>query len=280
MNRALSVGAQDSVPRVDDIVSIARNNIVCALDEKNLARIKKESPAPKNFVPCQSNASENAASVDRLSNYVSRAGIYCVLLRLVYGSSGCRPAVLQALEGLLREGGTELTLPRAECDSDALAGLTASLCGIGSALGLSDSAFSRAMVGADPPGLSKNERLQLLSGSPVTCGALSIAVTYVRDMLHIGSLSFAMSCEALKASTAAFADSQLPNVLAGKYVAEVARDVVALLEGSSLANAKSKDGGTGNLKINVKVVASTVLPILMRSVHSLNIYHQRRSSAA
>lgn len=253
MSRALSVGGQGSVPRVDDVVAVACNDVVVTLDSSNLNRIKKESPAPKAFVREEPGETVVTGDADRLANNVSRAGIYCALIRLVYGSSTCRPVVLQALEGFLREGGGDVSLPKARGDTDALAAIPGALAGHSTAVSLSDDAVSNAVPGGQAPGYSKVERLQLLSGSPITCGALAIATVQLRSALHANSVSLAMSCEALKASTAMFADSKLPNISASKYVADVSRDIVALLDGSSFVNAKPKDGGIGSTQPVVKV---------------------------
>lgn len=253
MSRALAVGGQGSAPRVDDVVAVACNEVVITLDNSNISRIKKESPAPKSFAPEEPGESAGAVDADRLANSISRAGIYCALIRLVYGSSTCRPAVLQALEGVLREGGSQVSLPKARGDSDALAGILAALSGKGAAVGLSDEVLTGALPGDAPPGYSKVERLQLLSGSPVTCGALALAVAQLRSALQVGSMALAMSCESLKASTATFTDSKLPSISASKFVGDVSRDVAALLEGSSFVNAKPKDGGSGSVESVVKV---------------------------
>lgn len=194
-------------------------------------------------------------SSEQLCSNVSRAAIFCVLVRLATGSSGCRAVVLQTLQTLLAKSELNWALPKAAVDADALAALPALLNGETSVIGLSDAKSADVGV-SEPPGYSSAERLQLLSGSSASCGALALAATRAQQLLSANSVTLALACEALKGSSAMFSDMKLPDVSASKNVSVIASDVVALLESSTFANRKPKDGGQGSIDAVVKVCAA------------------------
>lgn len=193
------------------------------------------------------------ASSEQLSSDVSRAAVFCALVRLATGSSGCRAVVLQTLQLLLAKGDLNWVLPKKAVDSDALAALPALLSGDVSIVGLSDAKAAADVGVSEPPGFSAAERLQLLSGSPASCGALALAATQAQALLSANSATLALACEALQGSSAMFSDMKLPDVSASKNVSAIASDVIALLESSTFANKKPKDGGKGTIGAVVKV---------------------------
>lgn len=252
MRREICVGAQGVTPRVDDIVASSTTDVDIVLDGSNLTRVKKESPAPKAFVR-DTEALPQIDSTEKLPDTISRAATFCVLVRLATGSSGCRAVVLQTLQQLLAEPGPKLALPRTAIDSDALVALPMLLNGNTSAVGLSDKKHAELLGVSEAPGFSASEKLQLLSGSPVSCGTLALASTQAQKLLSVNCAALALSCEALKGSSAMFSDMKLPDVSASKHVSAVASDVITLLEGSSFTNRKPKDGGKGTISSVVKV---------------------------
>lgn len=181
--------------------------------------------------------------------------------------------VLQTLQLLLAKSGqTDIALPKAAVDSDALAALTVLMNGDTSAVGLSGAEDAADLGVAQPPGFSSAERLQILSGSPASCGALALAATQAQKLLSANSATLAIACEALKGSSGMFSDMKLPDVSASKNVSAVASDVIALLESSTFVNRKPKDGGIGTIGSVVKVCSSRTHVAWGFALLLINIY--------
>jgi histidine ammonia-lyase len=149
---------------------------------------------------------------------------------------------------------SQVTLPDGETDEQVLSALCALLKGDTNA---GEDAI-RDALGAAAPSVSSAERMQLQSGLPVSCGVLSIAVARSKNVLAVSSAALALTCEAMRASTKAF-DAKIAQNGANKHSAAVAAEVLCFLEGSSLVNAKPKDGGAGELP-EVPLVCSPSSP--------------------
>jgi Aromatic amino acid lyase len=248
MSKAVSIGGARAALGVEDVVGIAYKLVSVELDEKNLGRIRKESPKPNTFAgeevpPRRQTPDVLGTAPEVLSRERTRIALCCVLLRLAAGSSGVRDAVLSGLAALINKA--EPTLRKTATDAQALSLLCAFFHGDANALCLTD-ADTTAVLGDTPPSLSSDERLQLTAGLPVTTGLMALAVVQLRSLLSTCTAALALSCEALRASTKPF-DPKAVEAGQNKAAIAASAEVLALLEGSTQTNAKAKDGGAGDL---------------------------------
>jgi histidine ammonia-lyase len=241
MATEISVGKPGEAFNIDEIYQIAEGNVKVTIDTKALTRIKKESPKPDQFKAEGDIAkSQPTQSASLLTPVQTRASLFCLLLRLINGFSGARAVILEVIASLLNN--SQIALPAGESDEVALRGLCGLLKGDKNA---GDDA-ARDLLGESTPFVSTAERLHLESGLPVSCGVLSVSVACLKKVLAVSSATLALTCEALRASTKVF-DAKVAQGGANKHSAAVAAEVSCLLEGSTLTNAKAKDGGAGEL---------------------------------
>ena len=138
----------------------------------------------------------------------------------------------------------------------AAAAAAAAFHGDAAPLGLSPDGLTAAFP-AGSPALSADERKQLLAGTAVSGGLLCMAVAQLQTHHAISTAALALSCEALRASSKSFA-AKIVEPTGSKEAAAAAADVVTLLERSTFANAKPKDGGIGIVPEMTQVRLCTV----------------------
>ena len=252
MSAVVSIGGAREAPGVDDVFKVAHRISQLDLDDKNLSRIRKESPKPSAFqaeaAPAECKPSEDgegqACATGFLSPERTRIALCCTLKRLATGSSGVRDVILTGLAGLVN--GTHAVLKKTATDQQALQFLCAAFHGEAAALQLSDSDLNAAF-GGSPPGLSAEEHAQLVAGLPVTTGLMCISVTQLQTFLSTCTATLAVSCEALRASTKPF-DPKLIEAGQNAVAIAAAGEVLSLLDGSNQVNAKPRDGGAGEVR--------------------------------
>lgn len=186
--KPFTVGGIGAHPSLDDVVRISQGQIV-ALDPAGADRVKKLSPAPKQFQaePAPSSSATSAA-VAPLDAVQIRAIIASKLLVLINGRSGTRLQVCDFLSQLLNgtstpHGSVLPALHPADTDAavlrqlaDACHGMgeaTAAGAGAGSGSPLT-SALEAASVAA--PGLSAMERAVIESGASASAGVSALTV--------------------------------------------------------------------------------------------------------
>lgn len=241
MSKSLSVGGVGATPTIEDVVKVALGECSVELDESNLNRIKKESPAPKNFRAEEPVPASPPASW--LSALNSKASVFCTLLTLCRGTSNVRPAVLKVIERLLNAQ-TEFRLPNAQTNAASMAALAQCLHGDSAALQLHEDALHKVFGEGKRLEVSADERVQLCAGQPVATGILSIALVHLKKTMTIMNAVLAQSCEALRANVSAY-DASSTESSQQKHLIAAADEVIATLEGSKLINAKEKEGGGG-----------------------------------
>lgn len=178
MASAVVVGAATGTADLQTILDVAKGQPV-ALDASTAERLKKESPAPKDFKPEAEQATAHAVGQDSLTSLESRAAVFCRLISLASGSTKLRPAVVQSLVDLLNSNG-QLDLKYADSDAGTL----------------NQIASSAAKLSAS--GLSTEERSVLESGQAVTLGLAATATQAAIKAVLTATAVASVTAEALQ----------------------------------------------------------------------------------
>ncbi len=187
--KVFSVGGVGAQPTLDDVARVA-GGLAIALDHAGAERIKKESPAPKNFAAeaYQPSPAQQGAA---LSAEQARAVIIVKLLAIMNGKSGARLQLAEYLAGLLNNGITP-ALPAA-AEDDAVLGALADACQPEGAAAI---AAQLEAAGLSAPAVSSAERVVLQSGASASAGVGALAVQAGKTLLSIATAVAALSCEA------------------------------------------------------------------------------------
>jgi hypothetical protein len=191
--KAFSVGGVGAQPTLDDVVRVA-GGLPIALDHAGSERIKKESPAPKNFAAEAHQPSPAQQQGAALSAEQARAVIIVKLLAIMNGKSGARLQLVEYLAGLLNNGITP-PLPAA-AEDDAVLGALADAC---HPEGAAPIAAQLEAAGLSAPAVSSAERVVLESGASASAGVGALAVQAGKTLLSIATAVAALSCEAFGA---------------------------------------------------------------------------------
>lgn len=199
--KAYTIGGIGAQPSLDDVVKIAQGTHV-ALDAAGAERIKKSSPAPKNF---QAEAFESNAngqqSLDLLSEIHTRAVVTTKLITLMNGKSGIRLSVAEYLTALLNKGITPVLAAQKE-DSGILKQL-ADACHASGSASVSGTVqpLASALQGADTsaPALSAAERAAMEGGASASAGISAVTVAAGKKLVTLATASAALSIEAVGA---------------------------------------------------------------------------------
>ena len=252
-HKAYIVGAGQ--PTLDDVLKVVFGQEI-TLDQVASHRIKKESPAPKSFHkedPPTNGEHEPARCLDHAQ---TRAALFFKLVALINGKSKVRLDVLHALEAILNAR-VEPLLPIADVDSVPLSSLADFLHGIGTAAVKTDVVTAldalHSAASLEPPGLSADERAVLQDGQVVSAGTGAICVQSGRALVDAATALAALSAEALQADVKHF-DADVVEALPHKGAVETADTLRAMLEGSTLVNAKKVGAGSLPALTNVPVV--------------------------
>ena len=253
MANLLTVGAARDTLTPDDVAKVSFGNLKVDLDVSNLSRVRKESPKPGAFqaeqldeidVDPEKAAGESTSfESHRFSPERTRAALLCVLKRLAAGNSGVRDVLLTSLASLVNQ--SQARLDEYATDAQVLAPLCTFFHGRPEKVSLAEET-ARAVLGAAPPAVSAAERLQLEGGLPVTCGLMCLATVQLSALQSLCTAVLALSCDALRASSAPFDASRI-EAGQNKLAVAVGAEVLSLLEGSTQINAKPRDGGTGTV---------------------------------
>lgn len=198
MASSVIIGGTAGVADLEAVLQVAQGQVV-GLDVPTADRIKKESPAPKDFKhEDQSGSSEGAGQ--SLEIVEARAGILCRLISLANGSTKLRLAVLQYLVDVLNAQ-VNVQLASAATDSEPLRQLADAAAGSGTASQDSNQTplqetLQQQQITA--PGLSQHERTVLQSGQWVTLGVAAVTVQNARQLLLGATAVAALSAEALQ----------------------------------------------------------------------------------
>ncbi|KAG2483026.1 hypothetical protein HYH03_018057, partial [Edaphochlamys debaryana] len=257
--KAFTVGGIGAQPSIDDVVKIAQGGLQVALDAAGAERIKKESPAPKQFQQeaYTAPAEPSAPSGPVLTVEQARAVLATRLLTVMNGRSGCRLQVAEYMVELLNKGVTP-ALPAAPTDAQVLTVLADTCHGTGgtvtaasvaaggsghpssAALG-SALASAIAAAGLTAPGLSAAERAVLTSGCCGAAGVGALAVAGGRKLLSLATAAAALSCEALGAPTKSF-EADVVEAQGYKAAIGAADELLGLLEGSKRVDSLKERG--------------------------------------
>ena len=178
MASAVVVGVATGTADLQTILDVAKGQPV-ALDTSTAERLKKESPAPKDFKPETEQQAAHSLGQDSLSSLEARAAVFCRLISLAIGSTKLRPAVVQSLVDLLNSD-EQLDLKYAGSDAGTL----------------NQIANSAAKLSAS--GLSAEERSVLESGQAVTLGVAAIATQAAIKAVLTATAVAAVTAEALQ----------------------------------------------------------------------------------
>ena len=199
-SKSFIVGA--GAASLSDVVNVVEGTAV-AIDSSAASRVKKESPAPKQFKP------EDVPKINRLPavQYIPveclKAGLFFKLNNLVNGKSKTRLAVCELLCSMLNEtiipsiGIVDTDASVMDSVADAMHGAGCTVHGESVA-----AAFEKSQI--QPPGLSADERLILCDGQSVSSGIASLCYEGGKAMLAIGTFAAALSAEALKAEVRSY----------------------------------------------------------------------------
>ena len=260
MSHEICVGAAGETITAEQVCLATQQPASVTVDGKALSRLRKESPKPGAFKAEEAEASTSSGDAARLAAEQSNAALFCVLLRLVNGSSGVRPAAVEAIARLLNT--SSASLPQQHTDAATLSALCAFLHGDASAASARPE-DAAAALGDPPPQVSAAERSQLQSGQPVSCAVLALAIARLRGVLAASTAALAATTEALRASTKAF-DAKAVQAGFTPHAAAAAAEALCYVEGSALTNAKAKEGGAGEHPELFRVWLRFACPLLSR----------------
>lgn len=240
--KTLPVGGAGAGITLEDVTAVASGYVSIVLDTAAVERVKKESPAPKNFTAEEDGgAPAPAAVVGALDVTQARATLLFKLTTLMNGRSGVRPALTQFLADLLNKGIT----PRLHADAigaDSLSGLADACKGLGVTVEGFQLGEALTAAGIAHPGLSAAERTVLQAGQS-GAGAVAGLVAHGASLtLALATAVAALSCEALQATVSCFA-TEAAEAQPGKAAMAAASELAGLMEGSKQVNAKK--GGVG-----------------------------------
>jgi hypothetical protein len=132
MAAAVPIGGEATTWNLEDLSKVACGPPPpVVLDNRCLETLKKQSPAPKAFVPIDAPAqSQLLNGAKALSREQTRAAILVVLLRLLNGQSRARATVAQFLGELINRDVTPVLIYSAE-DAEVLGQLADCIQGVG-----------------------------------------------------------------------------------------------------------------------------------------------------
>ena len=178
MASAVVVGVVTGTADLQTILDVAKGQSV-ALDGATADRLKKESPAPKDFKPEAESQAAQSSDV-ALDSLDARAVVFCRLISLAIGSTKLRPAVVQSLVDMLNSH-EQLHLDYGSSDVATL------------------SQIADATAKLSAPGLSADERSVLQSGQAVTLGVAAIATKRAINSMLAATAVASLTAEALQA---------------------------------------------------------------------------------
>lgn len=178
MTSAVVVGVATGTAALQTILDVAKGQSV-ALDVATADRLKKESPAPKDFKP-EAESQPTQTSGVALNSLEARAAVFCRLISLAIGSTKLRPAVVQSLVDMLNSN-EQLHLDYGSSDVATL------------------SQIADATAKLSAPGLSTDERSVLQSGQAVTLGVAAIATKTALNSMLAATAVASLTAEALQA---------------------------------------------------------------------------------
>lgn len=178
MASAVVIGTAAFTADLQTVLEVAKGQSV-VIDAAAAERLKKESPAPKDFKPEAYESTADADTTAPLSNLEGRAALFCRVISLATGSTKMRPAVVQSLVDMLNSA-DQLKLQYGSTDAATLQQLA-------------------SIAAKSLSGVSAEERSVLQSGQAVTLGVAALAIHTAIRALSGATAIASLTAEALQA---------------------------------------------------------------------------------
>ena len=223
-----------------DVLPIASAALEVELDASAAQRVKKDSPAPKQF-----QAEEKPTSTDQINSSfipaaVVRAALFFKLNNVVNGKSKCRLAVAQQLCGMLNSGVVPQVNIESKTDKDVFSVIADACHGIGRDLSGEDLSTALEKAGIEPSSLSTDERLILEDGMCCSSGIASLCIQEGAAFLNLSTFVVALSAEVLRAEVKCF-EPDVAETFPLKEVNASADTLRSMLLGSNQAVLKKNN---------------------------------------
>ena len=220
-------------PAIGDVLSIAAAQRSVAIDGATAQRVKKESPAPKQF---QVEPTPNGGDVPAeayIPADVIRAALFFKLNNVVNGKSKCRLSVVEQACGMLNAGVLPAIDVAKGTDREVFGGIADAFHGVGRELSTGAS-LQTALEGAGiaMSQLSTDERLVLEDGMACSSGVGAICVEEGKAVVSLATFVAALSAEALKAEVKCF-DTEVADTFPLKEANSVAETLRVMFTGST-----------------------------------------------
>ncbi len=220
-------------PAIGDVLSIAAAQRSVAIDGATAQRVKKESPAPKQF---QVEPTPNGGDVPAeayIPADVIRAALFFKLNNVVNGKSKCRLSVVEQACGMLNAGVLPAIDVAKGTDREVFGGIADAFHGVGRELSTGAS-LQTALEGAGiaMSQLSTDERLVLEDGMACSSGVGAICVEEGKAVVSLATFVAALSAEALKAEVKCF-DTEVADTFPLKEANSVAETLRLMFTGST-----------------------------------------------
>ena len=220
-------------PAIGDVLSIAAAQRSVAIDGATAQRVKKESPAPKQF---QVEPTPNGGDVTAeayIPADVIRAALFFKLNNVVNGKSKCRLSVVEQACGMLNAGVLPAIDVAKGTDREVFGGIADAFHGVGRELSTGAS-LQTALEGAGiaMSQLSTDERLVLEDGMACSSGVGAICVEEGKAVVSLATFVAALSAEALKAEVKCF-DTEVADTFPLKEANSVAETLRVMFTGST-----------------------------------------------
>lgn len=220
-------------PAIGDVLSIAAAQRSVAIDGATAQRVKKESPAPKQF---QVEPTPNGGDVTAeayIPADVIRAALFFKLNNVVNGKSKCRLSVVEQACGMLNAGVLPAIDVAKGTDREVFGGIADAFHGVGRELSTGAS-LQTALEGAGiaMSQLSTDERLVLEDGMACSSGVGAICVEEGKAVVSLATFVAALSAEALKAEVKCF-DTEVADTFPLKEANSVAETLRLMFTGST-----------------------------------------------
>ena len=215
-----------------DVVHVASAALPVDIDASAAQRVKKESPAPKQFqaedMPSDNSSDESASFPED----DIRAALFVKLNNLVNGKSKCRLAVAEQIRGMLNANVIPKVPVDTKTDKFAFSVLADAFHGVG--VDLKDRHLQDALeeAGIESSSLSADERLILEDGMCLTSGIASLCVEKGKSQIAMATFVSALSAEVLKAEVKCF-ETDISETFPLKYSVDVAESLKNMFDGST-----------------------------------------------
>ena len=220
-------------PAIGDVLSIAAAQRSVAIDGATAQRVKKESPAPKQFQVEPTPNGGDVAAEAYIPADVIRAALFFKLNNVVNGKSKCRLSVVEQACGMLNAGVLPAIDVAKGTDREVFGGIADAFHGVGRELSTGAS-LQTALEGAGiaMSQLSTDERLVLEDGMACSSGVGAICVEEGKAVVSLATFVAALSAEALKAEVKCF-DTEVADTFPLKEANSVAETLRLMFTGST-----------------------------------------------